>query len=367
MSTTYEMIQSGLDHIQEQFDLVGVKQKEFSERLMTLERKSSASASGAGIGGGHNDLPGGGSRGHGFAGHVIKAFADNAELLAKAPNVRLEIKAAGDALTTSHARTVQSVGVGIPTGAPVGIFNALPKRIIGPISAVEYSRFLALEGAAAKQASEGAAKAAVRPTFSIITETAATLAGFTKVSKQALTDAMELQQAVNSTLTRSIGTALDTFITGGTWGGGAGLLAHATAYTSLVYTGLVDAISEGVASMQVGGFNPDSVALNPADWLSITTARGTANDHYLSGNYTGVLPMSLRGLNVVLSPTVTAGKALVMDSVHIELLVVDQMTIEVGTDADDFSKNLRTILGEIRIIPCYRAVGAARLITPKAA
>ena len=33
---------------------------------------------------------------------------------------------------------------------------------------------------------------------------------------------------------------------------------------------------------------------------------------------------------------------------------------------DDFTKNVRTILGELRVIPTFRAVGAVRLITPKA-
>lgn len=338
------------------FEEVSTKTKELADELLQIKQRGVMQPDNDGLQ----------TKGGNLSGLVSKAFSENAELLAKAPNVRLEIKAAGDALTTSDARTIQSAGVGIPVGAPLGIFNALPRRVIGATSAVEYSRFLALEGAAAKQASEGAAKAAVRPTFSLIVQPAATIAGYSKISKQALTDSAELKTAVDTTLVRSIGTAMDTYLCSGSWGGANGLLAHATAYTSLVYTALADAISEGVATMQLAGFNPDSVALNPADWLALTTARGTANDHYLSGNYLGALPMALRGLNVVLSPSVTAGKALLLDTAHIELLIVDQMTIEVGTDSDDFTKNIRTILGEVRFIPTFRAVGAARLITPKA-
>lgn len=74
--------------------------------------------------------------------------------------------------------------------------------------------------------------------------------------------------------------------------------------------------------------------------------------------------MQMRGLQVVLSPSVDAGKALLMDSSHSELLVVDAFSVEVGFVDQDFTKNLVTLLGELRVIPVFRTVGAARLITP---
>jgi len=74
----------------------------------------------------------------------------------------------------------------------------------------------------------------------------------------------------------------------------------------------------------------------------------------------------MRGLRVVLSPSVDAGKALLMDSSHSELLVVDDFSIEVAYAGDDFTSNLATVLGECRVIPVYRTTGSARLITPKA-
>jgi len=117
--------------------------------------------------------------------------------------------------------------------------------------------------------------------------------------------------------------------------------------------------------MQVAGFNPDTVVLNPADWLAICVAKASGSGEYLSGAYLAPLPELLRGLRVVLSSTVTAGKVLLADSSQLELLIVDDMTVEIGTSGDDFTKNVRTILGEMRVIPTFRAVGAARLITPK--
>ena len=118
--------------------------------------------------------------------------------------------------------------------------------------------------------------------------------------------------------------------------------------------------------MQEAGFKPDTVVLKPADWLAITTATASGSGEYLSGAYLAPLPELLRGLKVVLSPTVTAGKVMVADSSQLELLIVDDLMVEVGTSGDDFTKNVRTILGEMRVIPTFRAVGAVRLITPKA-
>jgi hypothetical protein len=129
---------------------------------------------------------------------------------------------------------------------------------------------------------------------------------------------------------------------------------------------MADAISEGVSAMQIAGFNPDVVSLNPADWLAIVVKKGTANDHYLSGNYLGAMPSEMRGLRVVLSASVDAGKALLIDSSHSELLIVDGFQIEVAYSGDDFLKNLVSVLGEVRVIPTFRTVGSAMLITPKA-
>lgn len=93
--------------------------------------------------------------------------------------------------------------------------------------------------------------------------------------------------------------------------------------------------------------------------------KGHVDDHYLSGSYL-VLAMMMRGLRGVLSPSVDAGKALLMDSAHSDLLVVDGYAVELAYSGDDFTKNLITALGEIRVIPVFRTVGSARLITPKA-
>lgn len=327
----------------------------FAERLHYLEQKQGTPGAGQFV------ETGGVSLGT----QVFKAFEANRELFEKTRSVRLEIKAAADAITTTSGRNIVTGGVGAPQGEVLGFQNALMSRQASGTSAVEYSRYTGQQGAAAVQVAEGDAKSAIRPDHSLIVQTAVTIAGYSKMSRQSLSDSAELKRAVDTTLGRSVGTALDAMLVNGV-AAFTGFENLATAYTSLIYNNMVDAVSEGVATMQVAGFNPDVVALNPVDWLAVVTKKGTANDHYLSGSYLGAMPLEMRGLRVVPSPSVDAGKALLVDSTHSELLAVDGFSVEIAYSGDDFTRNLATVLGEVRVVPIFRTVGSARLITPKA-
>jgi hypothetical protein len=329
-------------------------QAEMADRVFNLEQKGGAQFA--------ERTTKGGSLGDLF----IKSFDENRDLFSKSKSLRLEIKAAADAITTTSGRNIVSGGVGGIAGGVLGLQNALSVRMAAGTSAVEYSRYTGQQGAAAIQSAEGAAKAAVRPDHSLIVQSAVTIAGFAKMSRQALSDKSELKRSVDITLNRSVGTALDVLLTTGGTGFSGGFAGLATAYTSLVYNKLVDAVSEGVSTMQTAGFMPDVVAVSPANWLAVVVAKGVANDHYLSGQYLGALPSEMRGLRVVLSPTVAAGKALLIDSNHAELQVVDGFSVEVAYDGSDFTSNLVTILGEMRVIPVFRTTGSMRLITPMA-
>lgn len=349
---SFELVMKALDNIEDSLP-------EMKDRLLLLEQKAGMKP---------GDMPGTGTARRTLGTMFHAELSKNMDLLSKTGRVRLnlELKAAGDAITTTSARSTLMGGAGAITGGVLGMQTGLPTRVVGSVSILDYSRYTGMQGAAAQQATEGSAKAAVRPDHTIISQKAIQLAGYAKMSKQALTDSAELQAAVDVTLRRSIDTALDVALCNGATDFAGGFEGLATAYTSLVYTAMPDAISEGVSTMQVAGFAPNVVFLNPANWLAIAVAKGTANDHYLSGSYLGAMPMEMRGLRVVLSPSVDAGKALLMDTSHTELLVLNGVNVEAGTDADDFTKNLVTILAEVRVIPVFRAVGAARLITPKA-
>jgi hypothetical protein len=327
-------------------------QTEIKDRMLRLEQRGGLSPLEAS------------TKGDSLGSQFVKALDQNRELFDKTRSVRLQLKATGDAVTTASGRTIVSGGVGAPGITMVGLQNALSQRPAAGTSAVEYSRFVSQQGAATVQSAEGALKAAMRPDHILVTQSALTVAGFTKMSRQALGDSAELKQAVDRTLTRSVNSALDVALTTGATGFVGGFSSLATAGTSVTYSSLVDAISEGVAQMQVQGFEPSVVAIGPNDWLGVTVMKD-AQGAYLSGAYLGPMPSEMRGLRVVLSPSIAAGKALLIDSAHTELLIVDGFSVELGYENDDWTKNLVTVLGELRVIPIYRTVGSAKLITPK--
>lgn len=305
-----------------------------------------------------------GAAGDSLGEQFVKSFEQNKDLFGKTKSLRIELKEATDAITTTNGRRIVSAGVGGPVAGLIGLQNGLTIRPAPGTSAIEYSRYTGTQGAAGVQASEGATKAATRPDFTLISQSAMTVAGFTKMSKQALTDSGELKSAIDNHLRRSVNNAMDTALTTGAAGFVGGFAGLAVAYTSLIYTNLADTISEGVATMQTAGFEPRTVAISPNDWLAITVAKATGGE-YLSGGYLGELPTALRGLNVILSPSVAAGKALLFDAMHCELQIIDGFSVEVGFVADDFTNNLVTILAETRVLPVFRSTGAARLLTAK--
>lgn len=350
-----ELLVKSVSGIEAGIGIIKNTQAELAERVFSLEQRGQA---GPAIF--HRDASATKSAGH----QVAEGFSANAELFSKTKSLRLEVKAPRDPLTTTNGRTMTYGGVGAIVGGMIGIQNALPSRPAGA-SSVEYSRLSTQEGEAAVQATEGAAKAAVRPVHALITQNAITVAGYTKMSQQALTDSAELANAVNLTLARSVNTALDAVLASGSGAVFAGgLNALATSVISTVYTELPDAVSEAVATMQTAGFNPDTVIMSPAEWLAIVVAKSGGDGQYFAPQaYLGQIPMFMRGLRVVLSPSIAAGRAMVLDSTHTELLIADNFNVEIGYENDDFTRNLVVLRGETRVIPVFRTVGAARLVT----
>jgi hypothetical protein len=291
-------------------------------------------------------------------------FAENRDLFGKTKSLRIELKAATDVVTTTSGRVIASGGVGAPTGAALGVQNAWVMRPTMATS-IEYSRYTGLQGGAAVQTAEGAVKAAVRPDHSLITQTALTVAGFSKISRQALSDSNELAAAIDITLRRSVNAAVDAALVNGV-AAFSGFETLATSFTGSYSGNLADSISEAVAQMQIAGFLPDVIGLSPSDWLAMVVRKGTSNDHYLSGNYLGPLPLEFRGMRVVLSPSVNTNRALVIDSANTDLLMREDFVVEIGYENQDFTSNIATILGETRIIPIFRTVGSMRLVAPGA-
>lgn len=236
-----ETVKTGMDKVNIQIDdlkhEMSLKQREFADELTQLKQRNVAPG------------PEFITKGVSLGSKVWQGMTSNSDLLAKTKQLRFEIKAAADVITTTNVQKIVSGGLSVPTGAALGIQNALPLRPAGGISTLEYSRYTGVQGAAAVQAGEGTAKAAIRPDFTSIQQGAITIAGYTKLSKQSLNDSAELKMAVDVTLQRSIALAVDDMLMdGSSTPAFGGFNTLGTSYTSLVYNTLADAASEAIAN-----------------------------------------------------------------------------------------------------------------------
>jgi HK97 family phage major capsid protein len=307
----------------------------------------------------------------GFADRVADALTAEKGALLKHGRVSFDIewKAATDPVTTAEVGTYSSIPGSVPTFT-IGVQQAMARRSIDSATNIVYPRLSGVEGSAALQA-EGSGKAQVHPNFDPITQGALTIAAWAKVTRQAMDDYDELRAQIGAALTEAVQRAIDAMLVNGGTGFTGGLNALATDHTSLVYERLADAVSEAQATMLEEGFMPRTVAMRPSSWLGVQLATGGADGLYLAGGYgTGYLdpmPSGLRGLRVALSPAATAGKALLIDPAHVELLDFGSINVIAAMAGNDLTENKVTVLAETRVVPVVRSVKALRLVTPKAA
>ena len=135
-------------------------------------------------------------------------------------------------------------------------------------------------------------------------------------------------------------------------------------FNSTDYTLLADSISEASAVTQLYGLSPSPLAIRPGTLVAMLVAKESTGPP-LSGNYLDGVPSVVRGLPPVLSPSIAAGNALLINPAFCPLGMLSDVNIQIALSGYDFTKNLVTILAELRFLPTYRAVGSALLMTPK--
>lgn len=306
---------------------------------------------------------GGANRKTSFADLALREIESNRESLSKTGRLGLQLKAATDLVTTANAASVMSGGVGSISGAAYGIQNTMLTIPMTSAASVVYSRAGVAEGAASAQQGEGAAKSAFRPVFTQVTQSALTVAGYANISKQALNSGVELRSALDVAMRRGLNLALDVALIGGnTTPAWAGLDTLATQVSSS-FEALPDAVSDAIAQMQEAGHQPTHIVMRPSAWLAIVTATETGGA-YLSGNYLGAPEMMLRGLPVVLSASVPAGCAFVLDQQQCVLGVTENVSLTIGYTGTQFTENEATLLAEVGVIPMLKATGAISLAVP---
>ena len=186
------------------------------------------------------------------------------------------------------------------------------------------------------------------------------ITAFTKVSKEALADIGFLQSEINNDLLSLINLKLDTDLLSGSGSTPVikGINSYATTF-SVASTGLENAIENAnewdvlrAAIWQVrnGYFEPNYIIMNPIDVAKADMLKATTNEyliHQAAGQY---MFKSFYGIPVIENNGMTAGNFLVGDFTKSNLGIREEVNIQIGYDGDDFTKNLITILAEMRAV-----------------
>lgn len=146
----------------------------------------------------------------------------------------------------------------------------------------------------------------------------------------------------------------------------AGITTIASAYTlTTVKTTTpnnLDAIRAAIAQLRLLNFDRDIVAfINPVDAANMDLAKGS-DGHYILPPFTTSDGQSLKGITIVEDNSIAVGFLLIGDMTKYKILMYQDFFVNWGLENDDFSKNLVTVIGEMRFHQFFGANDAGAFI-----
>jgi len=181
-----------------------------------------------------------------------------------------------------------------------------------------------------------------------------------KVSYEALTDIVEMETTMKRLLSNTIWQKRETqlYSGNGTPPQIYGLYTNATNFAYGSWTGVttVNANLYDLAMLlkaeiirQYGGkFMPDRVCVNPTDLLSAQWNKDELGQ-YILNPFASPDGMNIGGMQVIVSPAITANTMMVGDSRYAYLYLGDNVEVEIGYNDDDFKSDLVTIKARHRL------------------
>ena len=213
----------------------------------------------------------------------------------------------------------------------------------------------------AGQTAEGSAKNQVDWDIVVNSESLKTTTAFIKVSTQMLDDVSWMQSEIESDLMLRVALALETQVLTGDDSGENhnGLETVAEGFTGAAYAGQVpEANILDVAVISLGQIAENEhtavrpyIFMHPSQITGLKLSKvGGTDGRYNMRLVDAAGQLSLDGVPII-STTLIAANELFVGAMENAILVMnDSISIDVGLDADDFSKNLRTVLCEVRAL-----------------
>lgn len=279
----------------------------------------------------------------------------------RAASVPFEVKApvtmtlgsyAGTSLTTEIDRVISAAPQRMP------LFRNIVNVSTIRGNKVTWVNKEADEGGAGMTA-EGAKKSQVSWTYTEESANVKKITAFVKVSKEALDDLDFLRGEINSDLREEIELKLDEQIAEGDGTGQnlKGILEYAPTFdvTGTVFAAGVDdanrldALRVAIALVRKERFIPNYAVISPMDAALMDLEKGT-DGHYIMPPFVTADGQRIAGVTVIENEAIDEGTFLVGDFTKSNLRIREEININIGYENDDFTKNLVTILAEMRAV-----------------
>ena len=210
--------------------------------------------------------------------------------------------------------------------------------------------------------SEGAAK--TQEDFDVNEKSAKVekVTAYTKVSLEMLDDVAFMEAEIRNNLIELIALKADAQVLGGNGSTPNlnGITTQATTYAAGSFAGTFgtaannfDVLRTAINQVEAANYLPSAIVLHPTDATFMELTKDTTNGYvapslFLVSN--GVTTFA--GIPVIKNTGVTAGTFLLGDFNQVNVRMRQDATISMGNENDDFTKNLITILAEMRLV-CY--------------
>ena len=212
------------------------------------------------------------------------------------------------------------------------------------------------DGGAAMTA-EGAAKSQADFDLVVASANVKKVTAYIKVTKEMLDDVELMRSEIDQELTELIQLKIDDQLLNGD---GltvnlVGINQNATTYAAGAFALAIptpnnfDVLRTAINQVRVNLFEPNYIIMHPTDVTAMDLAKGT-DGHYILPPFASNDGTVISGIRVVANTGVTIDNFLVGDFSKAGVRFKEGLTINVGYENDDFTKNLVTILAEARLV-----------------
>ena len=204
---------------------------------------------------------------------------------------------------------------------------------------------------------EGAAKSLADFDLVVASANVKKVTTFIKVTKEMLDDVELMRSEIDQELTELINLKIDEQVLSGDNTGQniSGINQTATAWAAGEFAvtiptpNVFDVLRTAINQVRVNLFEPNYIVLHPTDVTKMDLAKAS-DGHYVMPPFASTDGTVVSGIRVVANTGVAVNNFLVGDFTKYGVRFREGLTINVGYENDDFTKNLVTILAEARLV-----------------